>query len=644
MPDVAEDLKPAVPAQYVTRLLDELKNETRGLHTKMNEIELLRHYEDPIQLPTGETPSGLEVRIGATAELIENIKASLTANEPNVVITALRSGDPAAENSSKRESFWGQFLQWINKPVPVLAELVDAQAGLGLGIYKAAFYPWPKKERKRLPREPDKDFRDRLKALKKKWGPPFRVITIHPLTFYFRLGPGNEIVESIEHSWKSKRDVYPAYGFDTDAELTAYPQTLDSEIAEAVAATPGQPDQEVRSFPMGTSSESMVLVTEYRRERLPNSKGVYQVYVNGRLVYQEVGDPSCKYFFCLGRITSSKDPDKLGISVAESFRHNEPLINRALTRMGEAVELLVRKRLTIQVPDDFQPEMVETAGPVGEDNNLIPRQFKFQADKADTLPAGATVVDPFAGVENVFGAMPFIQLLMQIMGQHGVSPIFKGEPPGAAGSGYRDNSLYMMAKSQFEYLIESYSGCLVSLIDWLEGQLVSRVRQEIWVGEMSLKPKDVQEFPATIEVNIDPLLPQNLIAEGQFYDRMHTQGHIRRTTFLEKGMRIDQPQTEIRGRMLEDLQEMLKPILYEDVLVTVGALPPPQPQLVGPDGKPIQSQNGGGGGGMIGGGGQDGGAQAAIVEMLQSMGGRTRQGQPRQPPEESGSTPGREQF
>jgi len=103
--------------------------------------------------------------------------------------------------------------------------------------------------------------------------------------------------------------VYPAYGFDTDAELNAYDQTLNSEIAEAVAATPGQPDQEIRPFPSGTSSESMVLVTEYRRERMPNSQGVYQVYINGRLVYQEVGDPSCKYFFCLGRITSSKDPD-----------------------------------------------------------------------------------------------------------------------------------------------------------------------------------------------------------------------------------------------------------------------------------------------------------------------------------------------
>lgn len=636
MPDVVADIEPAVSPTYVSRLLEELKSELEGLHTKMNEIELLRHYEDVIQLPEGEKPSGLEVRIGATSELIENVKASLTAGTPNVIFKALRSGDPAQANTSKREAFWDKFLKWINKPVPVLVELVDAQAGLGIGIKKATYYPWPKAERKHFKGESDKDYKDRLKALKRKWGPPFRVITIHPLTFYFRLGPGNEITECIEHSWKSKRDVYPAYGIDTDAELNAYPKALNQEVAEAVASTPGQPEQTIRPFPAGIGSESMVLVTEYRRERLPNSKGIYQVYVGGRLVYQEIGDPSCKYFICLGRTTSSKDPDKFGISVAEAFRHNEPLINRALTRMGEAVELLVRKRLTLEVPEDFVGETE-----VGEDNNPEPKTYKFTPEKSTALPAGAKVVDPFANVGNVFGAMPFIQLLMQIMGQHGVSPIFKGEPPGAAGSGYRDNSLYMMAKSQFKYLVDSYSGCLVSLIDWLEVQLVSRVRQEIWVGDTSLTPRDVKEWPATIEVNINPLLPQNLIAEGQFYDRMHTQGHITRRTFLELGLRMDQPEDEMRSRMLEDLQTLMKPILYQDVLRAVGMLPPIQPELVGPDGQPIQSQGSGEGANLLGGGGN--GASAGVIEALQSMGGRTRQGQPRQPPEESGSTPGLEQ-
>ncbi|KKN33831.1 hypothetical protein LCGC14_0799650 [marine sediment metagenome] len=638
MPDIKE-LEPAVSPQYVSRLLEEFQREFEGLHIKMNEIEQLRHYEDPIQLPTGEKSSGLEVRIGATSELIENIKASLTANAPNVVYTTLRTGDPASENTSKRESFWGRFLK---RNAAFRRDLVDAQAGLGVGIIKGVYYPWPKKERKRIKGESDKDYKDRTRALKRKWGPPFRVITIHPLTFYCHRGPENEIIEAIEHAWKSKREVYPAYGLDTDAELRAYPESLSSEVVQGVAVIEGQPDQNIRPMASGLDTSSMVLVTEYYRAKSLYSKGIYQVYLNGRLVYQEVGDPSCKYFLCIGRTTSSKDPDKLGISVAEGFRHNEPLINRSLTRMGEAVDLLVRKRLTLEVPDDFIPEEVQaTGGAEGESNDLVPKTYKFSAEKSTTLPPGSKVVDPFKDVGQVFEAMPYIQLLMQIMGQHGVSPIFKGEPPGAAGSGYRDNSLYMMAKSQFEYLIESYSNCLVSLIEWLEEQTVSRARQEIWEGDLSLTPKAIREFPVTINVDIDPLLPQNLIVEGQFYDRMHTQGHITRRTFLEKGLRIDQPEMEIRGRWLEDLQSMMMPVIMQDVLQTVGVLPPPESQLVGPDGQPIASSNGDGG--RVSSNGQSS-AQANIVQMLQEMGGRTRQGQPRQPPEESGSLPGSEQL
>jgi len=633
--NVVASIEPAVDPTYVHRLLAELQDEQRGLHTKMNELELLRHYEDPIQLPSGEKASGLEVRIGAASELIENVKASLTSNEPNVVVQALREGNPAQDNSSKRESFWTQFLLWIGKPVAVKAELVDAQAGLGLGILKGVYYPWPKDERKRLRSEPktkegNKSFRDRVKALKRKWGPPFRVFTIHPLTFYFRLGPGNQLVETLEHSWKPKSEVYPAFGLE-DKQLDTFPDKLNQEIAEAVAATPGQPDQTIRPLAAGLSEATMVLVTEYRRDKVLGAEGVYQVYVNGRLVYQEVGDPSVQYFLCLGRTTSSKDPDKFGISVAESFRHNEPLINRALTRMGEAVELLVRKRLTLEVPEGFTPE-TEIANKPGEDNQPQPKTYKFSAEKATALPAGSKIVDPFANVADVFGAMPYIQILMDVMSQHGVSPIFKGESVSSASSGFNSNSLFMMAKSQFQYLTDSYSGCLVSLIEWLEGQVVTRARQEIWVGDVSLRPKDIEEWPVTIRVDIDPLLPQNLIAEGQFYDRMHSQGHITERTFLEKGLRMDQPEAEIKGRMLEDLQNLLLPTLYQDVLQTVGAI---QPQLVGPDGKPVQSQ---------GNGAVPSGNSAGVIEALQSLGGRTRQGQPRQPPEASGSTPGLEQL
>ena len=620
---------------YVQKLLGELQEELRGFHTRVQEVEALRYLEDKIQLPAEEKPSGLEIRLGATAELIENVKAALTANAPRVLFEALRTGPAALENTSKREKFWDGYPNWASSLVPFLIELADSQT-VALGILKAAYSPWPKNERRRSKDEPrtkkgDADYKDRQRALKRRWGPPFKVITIHPLTFYFRLGPGGELAEVIEHGYKSRREIYAAFGIKGAAQLQAVvPDKLPKDTGASLAAVAGFPTEEIQTLPQGMSTSTLALVTEYWAAPLAGTPGLYQCYIEGNLVYEEIGDPSVAYFVCPGRTTSSKDPDKFALSIAEILRHNEPTLNRSLTYMAEATELLVRRRLTLEVPESY----TAPAAIVGESNEPQTQTWTFKADKAEALPAGSKVVDPFEGAQNVYEAMPFINLMLQLLGQHGVSPIFKGIPEGAGGSGYKENSLYLMAKSQFQYLLDSYSRCIGNLIEWLEHILVTKAKQEVLVGNLSLTPKDIKAFPTVITVDVEPLLPQNIIAEGQFWDRMHARGHITERTLLEKGLRIEQPEQEMWNRFIEDVQNMLKPVLAQDVLQTVGVMP----QLVGPDGEtPIGGPTGAPG--PTGGNGARGNPVEAIMK---SMGGLTRAGQARQPPEEAGSTPGLE--
>lgn len=602
MPDIKESNgKP--DWTYVNRLRTEMQKELEGLHLRIKEIEELRYLEEPIPLPTQEKPAGVEVRIGLTAELIENVKSALTNNPPKVTLKNLRSGDPARDNGSKRERFWNQVLEWL---YITLLELADSQSGLGIGIVKATSYPWPKEERKRKKGESPKEHTDRIRALKRKWGIPYRAINIHPLTFYFRLGAGNQIVESVEHSWKPRRQV-----------LKDYDQPLDSSgvVAEELAATSGQPDETIRPLPYGTSTETMALVTEY----WSLADNLYQVYIDGRLVHEEE-DPGVHYFIAVGRITSSKDPDKFGFSVAEILRHNEPIINATLTRMAEASNLIVKKRLAMQTPEGFVADEEEDP-----DGNVVTKSITLKEEAIEVLPADAKVVDPFAGVENIYGAMPFLELLLRISGQHGVAPIFKGQSPGAAGSGYRDVSLYEMAKSQFAYIMGSYANCLSQLVVWLEEQVV-KDNKEVFVEDVSLKPSDVRDWPAIVKVGVDPDLPQNIIPMGQFYDRMHAAGHIPSRLVTEKGMQEGQPQDLRRERDLEDLKNMMKPFLFNHVLQVVGMLPPTPP---------------------IGGAPADGGNVEAIKtplgaqpteppakgESAQAQGGYGRGGQQRIPPE-----------
>src|SRR3989304_5577495 len=105
----------------VSKLLGSLKTHWRGLHEKIAEVEALKHFEDPTKLQSEEKVTGLEVRVGLTADLIEQVKSALTTNRPRVKVEPYRSNDKAKKNSDNREAFWGAYLASINRPLPVIS-------------------------------------------------------------------------------------------------------------------------------------------------------------------------------------------------------------------------------------------------------------------------------------------------------------------------------------------------------------------------------------------------------------------------------------------------------------------------------------------------------------------------------------------
>ena len=615
---------------YVASLLNELKWELQGLHQKISDIEALKYYEDNIQLPKPEKRTNQEIRVGLTADLTEQVKAAILANSPSVHIEGHRKTKDAGDNASKREHYWQDHIDKMlggdNAP-NYISELCDAQM-LGVGILKSAksMSRWELRTLKRKRNETAAEHLDRVEGYKKLWGHPSAAVIVHPLSAFFRPGVGSRVDEVVEHSYKSKRGVFQQY------DLTA------AQITGDVSGIPGQPDTHIRPLPAGVDTTQYVLVTEYWN---PNC---YQVYVNGQKVYYEDGEPSVRYFLAPGRTSSSKDPDKYGISIAENLRHNEPLINRLLTRMIEAAELIVNKRNTLEVPESFTPQQDQDE----ETGNLKPRTWTFTDEYAEALPPGAKIVDPFMGANQVYEAMPLVQLLMQVASQHGVSPLFKGISPGSAGSGYRDNSLYLMAKNEFQYIIGSLQACLTAYITWQEWLLVHHIKQEVWSGNWSLKPSDIKDYPATVKVILKPTLPQNLIAEGEFWARQQAAGNVSRRYAREHGLNLEQPGEMEKEADLEQMKELLKPYLFEDVISTVlGVLPSAQQgeQAGGEEGGPEESRTlammeamGKGAAG-----GPNGGGRGMGREMGREMGGRATGGQPKQPATEPAEFPPRNQ-
>lgn len=554
---------------YVTRLVYTLQEEWRGFNYRVTETEDLRYLEDRIALSQDEKKTGIEVRIGATAELIENVKASLITEEPIVVGIPFRDKQGKNENIEKREKFYMRWLGRLSNGVPVLNEYVDSTVSLGVGWLKAAKTDYYGVDLAKHSDESESEHVERVIAEKRLYGLPYEVITVHPSAIYPRFGVGHKLVESVEHSWKSRTEMYRNFGIEDfdDWKRRGLEGTkmLSPQVAQYVRSSPGYPVEEVKPLPYGTNQSNLCLVTEYL------SPDIHQVYIDRRCIYEEE-PPQVQYFPALGRTNSSRENDKLAFGVAEILRHNEPSINRAITRMLEANELLVRQRLTVELPEGSADYLEQPDEDQGESR---PRQFIFRPDVATALPPGANVVNPYAGVEHAFQSMPVIQLLMSIMGEHGVSPLFKGIPPGAVGSGYRDNSLFTMARSQYQYIIDSIQNGLTQLIKWLERQIVAD-GEIVYLDELSLSPSDIKDWPADMQVVLKPILPQNMIAEGTFYDRMFASRHITRRVVREKGLNMEDPAAMEREVMVEDLKEVLKPQLYLDVMANVNILDPAQ--------------------------------------------------------------------
>lgn len=566
-------------AAYVTSYLKNSQRELEGLHKKVIEIEALRHGEDKIDLPSIRKRTGIEVHVLQLADMIESVKSSILAKVPRTRIKPIRSGDAAKANSSKREQWHDK---WLERILDAIFDCVDSCVGNGAGYLKGVYVPWDPEELRQRPDENDKQYNRRVRAYKQKCGPPFAAVSPHILTMYPRLGVADLIVENLEHSWRPKVETYAKYRVDSDSDAKqksrgelsrAGLKEYDENRAKMYGAVgTGQPEEILRPLPYGQDTTTMCLVTEYWNDSL------YQVYVNRQLLYEEE-NPQVAYFIARGRTSSSKDPDKLGISVAEALRINEPTVNRTLTNIAEAVDLQVNPPLTVELPQGSSDYWEPT---IGANNNPTPREFTFTSDKAKALPPGAKVVRPYDGSEQAYGAMPFLQLLLQLMGQHGLAPIFKGMPTGASSSGYRDNSLYLMAAAQFNYIVRQIQKMLADYLTWMEDQIVA-LGVEVWLGELKMTPKDIEDWPAEIEVHLDPELPQNLIAEGQFWMEAAKEGFTSRRYATEHGLKIEQPEEVEDERRLEQAQEMLWPLVIQEAMnrLQIGApdAPPPAPAL-----------------------------------------------------------------
>lgn len=566
-------------ATYVTRYLESMRFKTRGLKERIKQIEQVRYLEDPIQLSAEEVKTGIEVRIGATAEMGETIKASIIANIPMVHVEPGSDREGSQDNASKREHFWNRVLERLQSGTPELDRFVDAVSNLGVGFLKGYQDEWPGEERIKRSDESYDEHLERVTALKRVWGPPVGAINIHPSAMYPRFGRGNKLTENCEHSYKPRVDVWRNYGISDKRDFYTKrlgKDILDKEVAQLLVAQTGVPTPEERPQPYGWSGTTECLVTEYWM------KDCHQVYIDRSLIYQELGSPGVTYIMALGRTNSSNEYDKLGFGVAELMSVNERAVNRGLTRMMEAMEVIVHPRNALELPAEstFYLESDEQEGE--NQGEARPFEIRFEADKAKAVPPGGKIVDTFPNAAQVFQGLQAIQVIMGVMNSHGANPLFKGVPTAANGSGYNNNSMLNSAKAQYQYIVNNIQMAYSELVRWWESRLV-HTGEKWYIDELELEPSDVTKWPAKVTVSITPNLPQDMMAKGTFWDRMFASRHVPRRVVREQGLDIEDPEAMEWEVMREDLRESLKPQLYLDVIAATQGPPPAPPQSMQPN-------------------------------------------------------------
>ena len=550
-------------AAYISRFFFDMRQLFEGLHRRIRELEELRFGEEEIPVQPSKDAAGHRFRVRMLDDLIETAKAAALTQPPKIHIKPLRRGKSGDDNASKRENFWNA---WLEKSWPFLVQMADNQFGLGISVFKMVYDPWPADERKQKEGESNRTYLNRLKGKKREWGVPFKPVLVHPLSFYFRWNPGDfDVLEGLEETYKNRYDIQTAYDVLPDIRDVA-------ERIENVETATGFPPQDRRPIPFGVNLTTYVRVCEYwnpKWSKVYLGVGAGEGALPANEIHSE-DDPGVAYFVAPGRLNGSLDPDKIAMSIGDHHRGIEPFINKMMSEMLNVAEIAAHPKGYVIVPEGGDPQVT-----IDEEGNVQRTVYEMSADGATGLPPGADLRDPYANSGMIWSGMPLLQMAMDLLQSKGPGPILRGLPPSSAGSGYRDNSLYLMAKSMFMYSLHLYTLPLAKAIRWMEQQIANRVQDECWIDDYHLGPGDIEDWPVEHNVELKPDLPQNKIQETQNLASLSDRGLIPESYVIEHGLGEEAPQElqdEVEAERI--YKEYLRPILARDVLVTVGVLKP----------------------------------------------------------------------
>lgn len=547
---MSEDEKQARESAAST-FLSSLKTHYEPRDRLIKEIRRLRFMEREVYIPPAYGDSVVQIRTPLMNDLIQRLAGALSVNLPQVKVPPRPRGDAAVNQrlSTKMEKWTQAFLGEIEHQENdrIFYRFLDFLCGDGHGILKlihrADFwdgYPEPKGELDDMKDDELDEYNDEVVNFKTGAPMPFSLKVIDPLCFF---------------------PFYSERGLEKVYEVSKRPKVYVAQRFNLVANEDGDLVSKIgRAFPSGTVlplSGECEYVEEWTKDDVA-------YYVQGKLVeWKKHNYGRVPYFHALGTQTSSREPDKEGLSVGHQLIHLIPALDALLTMKTNSAFLQAYpafKRLRpVGAPGRFDAELED-----GEDEGVEfePGHIYDGQPGEDLLPIEVPPVgqDVNQSIETILG----------IISKVGVPSVLEGMHSPNRVSGYAYSEMLNVSRTKYTTIIRNASFAMEEMIKFLWWLVEKRIGEEVYIWGrdkeeeerwLAIGPKDVGNY-FNVKVIIEPLLPEDDIAQGQYAAAMVQAGMWSKRYARETKMGIPNPEEMDDEILVERAMEMPQVQMY----------------------------------------------------------------------------------
>ena len=517
-----------MPELDINTIEQRLKADWSERDSIIEEMRSLRYMETDPDVPIAMEAE--QVRTPIAHQIVERMVGTLTADPMTMEVPPADETEDALERSSRVEKFLSAAVDQLEKQgdEDTIERFIESLIADGHGCMRMLHAPqlWRGFPKRAKDSENEADYNKRAEGWKKGRPLPIAWNWVDPLT------------------------AYPLFG---EFGLEALLETADRDILSL----------EQRESKWNVLRPDLHELSRVRRGNAGGVVKFQQLWTRDELVYAVEGEIVHRqknpygrppYAYSFGFATSSREPEKMGLSALWPIRRLVPQLDRLLSQKATAVRMWCWPTVIIkQNPIAQQHLLGDVTG------NPTVRTFEIAPGAVINLYADEDI-SFLTWQGNGPDADELIQLVMQFVERAGLSDSMYGQNAGG-DSGYAINQLIGAARMRFKPIVTHAERAIEQQLCTLLDIAEYRVKQPLHVfasgkdgGWVSVSPDDLDGY-RMVRVNLNPIMPTDAYARSsKVINEVGARLKSRRTGMEEIG--VEQPDEEENRILVEAWKDL----------------------------------------------------------------------------------------